>query len=93
MKFMITFSIKPEARGRDDAIARFKKTGGQAPAGVKLVSRWTAADFSGGFVLLEGDDATALTHFSLLWSDLLELRVVPVVEDAQLIDALGRAAA
>jgi hypothetical protein len=92
MKFMLTFSIKTEAKGRDEAIARFKKPGGQAPAGVKLVSRWTAADFSGGFVLLQGDDATALTHFSLMWSDLLELRVVPVVEDAQLVDALERAA-
>ena len=92
MKFMLTFAIKPEAKGRDEAIARFKKTGGQAPAGVKLINRWTAADFSGGYVLLEGDDATALTHFSLMWSDLLELRVVPVVEDTQLIDALGRAA-
>ena len=91
MKFMLTFTIKPEAKGRDEAIARFRKTGGQAPAGVKLVNRWTAADFSGGFVLLDGDDATALTHFSLLWSDLLELRVVPVVEDPQLVDALGRA--
>jgi len=92
MKFMLTFAIKPEAKGRDEAIARFKKTGGQAPAGVKLINRWTAADFSGGYVLLEGDDATAITHFSLMWSDLLELRVVPVVEDTQLIDALGRAA-
>jgi hypothetical protein len=60
---------------------------------VKLVSRWTAADFSGGWVLLECDDATAVMHFALTWSDLLELRLVPVVEDAQLLDALGRAAA
>jgi hypothetical protein len=60
---------------------------------VKLVSRWTAADFSGGWGLLEGDDATAIMHFALMWSDLLELRLVPVVEDAQLLDALGRAAA
>jgi uncharacterized protein DUF3303 len=92
MKFMFTFTIKPETKGRDEAIARFKRTDGQPPSGVKLVHRWTAADFSGGYVLLEGDDATAITHFSLMWSDLLELRVVPVVEDTQLIDALGRAA-
>jgi len=92
MQFMFTFTIKPETKGRDAAIARFKKTGGEPPSGVKLLSRWTAADFSGGYVLLEGDDATAITHFSLMWSDLLELRVVPVVEDTQLIDALGRAA-
>jgi hypothetical protein len=51
-----------------------------------------AADFSGGCALLEGDDATALTHFTLMWSDLIELRLVPVVEDAQLLDALGHAA-
>jgi hypothetical protein len=31
MKFMLTFSIKPEAKGRDEAIARFKATGGQPP--------------------------------------------------------------
>ncbi len=86
MKFMLTFSIKPEAKGRDEAIARFKRTGGQPPAGVKLISRWTAADFAGGYVLLEGEDATALTHFSLMWSDLLELKLVPVVEDVQLIE-------
>jgi hypothetical protein len=92
MKFMLTFSIKPETKGRDEAIARFKKTGGQPPAGVKLINRWTAADFSGGYVLLEGDDVTALTHFSLMWSDLLEVRLAPVVEDTQLVDALGRAA-
>jgi hypothetical protein len=92
MKFMLTFAIKPETKSRDEAIARFKKTGGQPPNGVKLLGRWTAADFSGGFDLLESDDATALTQFALMWSDLMELRLVPVVEDAQLVDALGRAA-
>jgi hypothetical protein len=33
---------------------------------------------SGGYVLLGGDDATAIARFALMWSDLL--------------DALGRAA-
>jgi hypothetical protein len=92
MKFILTFSIKPETGGRDAAIARFKQTGGQPPNGVKLLGRWTAADFSGGFDLLESDDATALTHLALMWSDLMELRIVPVVEDSQLVEALGRTA-
>ena len=43
-------------------------------------------------MLLESDDATAITHFALMWSDVLELRLAPVVEDAQLLDALGHAA-
>ena len=91
MKFMLTFSIKPETKGRDEAIARFKKTGGQPPNGATLVGRWTAADFSGGFVLLESDSVTALTEFSLMWSDLMEMRIVPVIEDAGLAEILGRA--
>jgi hypothetical protein len=91
MKFMLTFTIKPETKGRDEAIARFKKTGGQPPKGAKLLGRWTAADFSGGFDLLESDDVRALTEFSLMWSDLLELKIVPVIEDAQLNEVLQRA--
>ena len=91
MKFMLTFTFKPEAHGRDEAIARFKKTGGQPPAGARLLGRWTAADFSGGYDLLESDDARALTEFALMWSDVMELKVVPVLEDAELLETLRRA--
>ncbi len=84
MKFMMTFCIKPEAKSRDEAIARFKATGG------KLVGRWTSADFSGGFVLLESDDTKALTEFSLMWSDAIELKLVPVLEDADLGQVLAQ---
>ena len=90
MKFMLTFAIKPEAKGRDEAIARFKKTGGQPPKGAKLIGRWTAADFSGGFDLIESDDVQALTEFSLMWSDIMQLRLVPVIEDGELGQVLGR---
>jgi len=90
MKFMLTFSLK-SGGNRDEAIARFKKTGGQPPKGAKLIGRWTAADFSGGYDLLESEDAAALTEFSLMWSDVMELRLVPVVEDAALAAAFDRA--
>ena len=92
MKFMLTSTFKPEARGRDGAIARLKRTGGQPPKGATLLGRWTAADFSGGFDLLESEDAGALTEFALMWSDLMELRLVPVLEDAELQKVLARAA-
>jgi hypothetical protein len=90
MKFMLTFTMKPETRARDEAIARFKATGGQPPEGAKLLGRWTAADLSGGFDLLESDDVKALTEFSLMWSDLMELSIVPVIEDAELGEVLAR---
>ena len=63
---------------------------GAVEQGATLVGRWTAADFSGGFVLLESDSVTALTEFSLMWSDLMEMRIVPVIEDAQLAEVLVR---
>ena len=88
MKFIVTFDLKPDTR--DAAIARFKATGGQPPAGAKLLGRWTAADMSGGFDLVESDDAKALTEFALMWSDLLNLKIVPVVEDGELVEVLQR---
>jgi hypothetical protein len=90
MKFMLTFSIRPEAKSRDEAIARFKKTGGLPPSGARLLGRWTRTDFAGGYVLVEGDDARALTEFSLMWSDLIELQIVPVVGDEELVEVLQR---
>jgi hypothetical protein len=43
MKFMLTFTLQPATR--NEAIARFLKTGGQPPKGAKLLGRWTSADF------------------------------------------------
>ena len=88
MKFMLTFTLQPETR--NEAIARFLKTGGQPPKGVKLLGRWTSADLSKGYDLLESDDPSALTELALQWSDLIEMNTVPVVEDKELGDVLKR---
>lgn len=73
-----------------EAIRRFKETGGQPPKGVTLLGRWTRADFMGGVVLLESEDARALTQFSLAWSDVMSLQIVPVVDDKDLMEVLER---
>lgn len=90
MKFMLTFNWKPDTKTRDEGIARFRKTGAQPPKGAKLLGRWTRADFSGGFDLLESDDPQALAEFALMWSDLMELTIAPVLEDEQLSAVLQR---
>src|SRR5262249_17970613 len=77
-------------KARDEAIGRFKATGARSPKGAKLLGRWTAADFSGGFDLLESDDVKALTEVSLMWSDLMGLKIVPVVEGSGLGEVLSR---
>jgi uncharacterized protein DUF3303 len=90
MKFMLTFDWGPDPETRSEGIARFLKTGGQPPAGVQLLGRWTRADFSGGYVLVECQDSRALTEFALMWGDLMDLSLTPVVEDQELVEALKR---
>lgn len=90
MQFILTFTIPSDKKKRNEAIARFQKTGGQPPQGAKLLGRWTRADFSGGFDLLESGDPKSLAEFALMWSDLMELTIVPVLEDHDLSDVLQR---
>jgi hypothetical protein len=90
MKFMLTFTTTPDKEKRNEAIARFLKTGGQPPKGAKLLGRWTRADFSKGYDLLESDDPTALTQFALAWNDLMHIEIAPVVDDQALSEAFAR---
>jgi hypothetical protein len=92
MKYMVTFQWQPDAQKQAEGIARFRKTEGRPPQGVKLLGRWTRADFSGGFALVEAEDAKALTEFGHKWSDLMELRIMPVVDDPELLEVLKRVA-
>jgi len=84
MKFMVTFDWSPDSATRAKGFARFKKNGGATPKGVKLLGRWTRADFSGGYELVEADDAKALGAFALEWSDLMDFTISPIIEDAEL---------
>lgn len=92
MKFVMTFSWTPDPQRRAEGIARFNRTGGLPPDGVKLLGRWTQADLGGGFDLLETDDPAKLAEFSYMWSDLMELKITPVLEDKELSAVLQRAA-
>ena len=78
MKYICNFSHEANTAQQAEAIRRFKETGGQPPAGVRLLGRWIRADFTGGTVLLETDDAKGLMEFGLMWSDLMTLTIVPV---------------
>lgn len=90
MKCLCYFNWTPEMRSQAEAIRRFKEFGGRPPAGVRIVARWIQADFMGGVVVLECDDARSLTEFSLTWSDVMNLKIVPVVEDQELVEVLAR---
>jgi hypothetical protein len=91
MKFMVTFDWAPDGAVRAEGIARFRNTGGLPPSGAKLLGRWTRADMSGGYDLIETDDPQTLAQFSLAWGDLMDLRVYPVIDDESLTQVLTRA--
>jgi hypothetical protein len=78
MKFMITWKASPA--NYKAAVERFLKTGAPAPSGMKTIGRWHTAGSGRGFHLVEGSDA-ALAELNAEWADLLDLEVVPVVED------------
>jgi hypothetical protein len=86
MKFMVTWTIAPEHYKA--AVKRFLKTGAPAPKGMKTLGRWHTAGSTRGFHLVEGSDV-ALAEINAEWADLLDLQVVPVVED----DVAGAVAA
>ena len=64
-----------------DSEARFLKTGGGPPEGVKMVGRRHGMDGS-RVVIAETNDAKALCSWLVFWRDLLEFEVTPCLEDA-----------
>jgi len=90
MKFMLIFTGTPDPQTRAEIIARFQKTGGLPSEGVKLLGRWARADLSGGFALLETDDSKRLVEFAYLWSDLMDLKIFPVLDDQELMATLQK---
>jgi hypothetical protein len=78
MKFMITWKVSPA--NYKAAVERFLKTGAPAPKGLQTIGRWHTAGSSRGFHLVDGS-AAALAEINAEWADLLDLEVVPVVED------------
>ena len=80
MKFLTHFTVRPGCWPQ--VAERFLNGSGQPPAGVTLLGRWHNADHSGGFSLVETNDAAAAYAFAAEWSDVLEQRTNLVVEDA-----------
>ena len=91
MTYLCYYAWGTDGGQQAEAIRRFKEVGGRPPRGVNLVGRWTQADFMGGVVVLEADDPKALTEFALTWSDVMSLKIVPALVDADLGEVLARA--
>lgn len=81
MKFMTTWTAFPGATR--ECVEKFLAGEGAPQEGVKLLGRWHKADCSGGFSLYETDNPVQLYKGAAHWADLMELTVVPVLEDTE----------
>lgn len=87
MKFMIEWKIAPGCY--KSAVERFLATGAPGPPGVKSLGRWHAPGSATGWHVVEADAATIAEH-EARWGDLLEVRITPVLEDAEAAGILAR---
>ncbi len=67
---------------RNAAQDRFKKTGGEPPAGVKMIGRWHAVGGGQGVTIFEANDPQAIANWAQQWSDLISFDIYPAVDDA-----------
>lgn len=87
MKYLTAWTIRPE--NMKAVIERFLEDNPQT-SGVKFLYRMHVLGTGMGFTLWETDDPLAASKEALAWSDLVDLKVYPVVDDATIAKALGR---
>lgn len=87
MLFMVSYEFHPD--DRNVVQERFRTTGGLPGEGAKMVGRWHAVGGHRGFVLAETSDSIALGKWLQEWTDLLTFDVVPVNDDAQVMQVMG----
>jgi hypothetical protein len=80
MKFMTTWTLLPGTL--KEAASRFLAGQAQPSEGVTVLGRWHKSDCSGGYTLFETNNPVAMYADAAVWADVIELRTVPVIEDA-----------
>lgn len=86
MKFIVKWNIPKGSVV--DAEARFLKTGGAPPAGVKVIGRWHGMS-GGGVAIAEAGDAKPLYTWMNGWNDLLEFEITPCLDDTEAGEVLA----
>ncbi len=87
MKYMTRWSIKEE--NFSAAVERFSTNPPEVPEGVTMLGRWHEMGSGDGFALFEADDPVAVSKYVLAWADIVDQKVYPVVDDAEIAQALS----
>ena len=76
MLFLTIYTWEPEKR--DVITKRRAEKGNMVPKGVKIIGEWTDLGGGRGFMLFE--TAEPKIEWTLAWSDLMKMDVIPVVD-------------
>lgn len=87
MKYMVVWSISEDKFNA--TVERWATQNPQPPAGVTMLGRWHEMGSGDGFALYETDDPVGLAKYTMGWADLVDQKIVPVVEDDEIRRALG----
>jgi hypothetical protein len=86
MKFMLTWRVHPDKR--QAAFSAFSQMNPQDDLmdmgdKIKLIGRWhDLSDFT-GVAIFESDDPQAMASWALNWNNVLDLKTVVVLDDAE----------
>ncbi|MGZ0217209.1 MAG: DUF3303 domain-containing protein [Acidimicrobiales bacterium] len=87
MRFMVEYTITPEARNEVQAL--FKATGAMPPAGVELLGRWHDAASLKGYMLCETVDPVGIAVWLQDWTHMMTFNAVSVVDDEQMAGVIS----
>jgi hypothetical protein len=79
MLFLNIYTWDP---GQRDALIkrRLEKKGNYLSPGVKKLGDWIDIGGGRGFSLVEGNDPKAAIESTMVWSDLMKMEIVPLIE-------------
>ena len=86
MKLMCVWSVAAE--NWKASVKRLQEADPKPQRGVKVLGRWHEVGTGKGYTLLEVDDLVAVSRLSAQWSDLVDQKLVPVVDDDEIKQAL-----
>ena len=87
MKYMVTWSIAPE--NLNAVLERWRTENPLPGEGAKMIERWHIMGTGQGFTLMEVTDPAAMARYNMAWADLVDLEIVPVMDEAETAAALS----
>lgn len=78
---LFSLSWTHTTHNRNETITKFLATGGMPPEEVEMLSRYHNLDGSGGFAICQTDNSAALASWALDWNGLIEIQIIPIMND------------